>query len=295
MKAYPDRRESHSAERRGAGRAAYIETSGTVRQNAWPPRIHPTASGDNRTRWLLGSATIPRVAVLRGLLLDAGGVLTLPTHDSVVAALGPSGWKVDATLLDRAHYAGVHAMDTWSRAAPPAVDDQGQLRLRKYFEGYLRECAAPPELITHATTVLVEERAFSWSRPCPGAREGLQALARIGLRMAVVSNSDGSCARTLSACGLCQVGSGPATSVVAVVDSALVGVEKPHPRIFRMGLDVLGTAPSEAAYVGDSVSVDVAAATSVGMRPLHMDPFGLCPDQDHPHVRSLLELAAKLG
>ena len=42
-----------------------------------------------------------------------------------------------------------------------------------------------------------------------------------------------------------------------VVDSALVGVEKPDPAIFQAALDALGVAPEEALYVGDLYEVDV--------------------------------------
>ena len=50
-----------------------------------------------------------------------------------------------------------------------------------------------------------------------------------------------------------------------MLDSALVGVEKPDPAIFRAALDALGVAPAEALYVGDLYEVDVVGARAAGM------------------------------
>ena len=51
-----------------------------------------------------------------------------------------------------------------------------------------------------------------------------------------------------------------------MIDSALVGVEKPDPAIFRAALEALGVAPEEALYVGDLYEVDVVGARAAGHR-----------------------------
>ena len=78
-----------------------------------------------------------------------------------------------------------------------------------------------------------------------------------------------------------------------IVDSAVVGVAKPDPRIFGFALDALGVpADGTVLHVGDSLRYDVAGALAAGLQPVHMDPHGLCPQPDgHPHVRSLAALA----
>ncbi len=45
-----------------------------------------------------------------------------------------------------------------------------------------------------------------------------------------------------------------------------VGHLKPHSEPFRRALDLLGTTPDEAVFVGDRVQDDVAGAQSIGMR-----------------------------
>jgi putative hydrolase of the HAD superfamily len=50
-----------------------------------------------------------------------------------------------------------------------------------------------------------------------------------------------------------------------VVVSSLVGVAKPSPEIFRIGLELAGCQPQEALYVGDNVMDDCGGARSVEM------------------------------
>lgn len=57
----------------------------------------------------------------------------------------------------------------------------------------------------------------------------------------------------------------------AVVESAKVGVRKPDPAIFALGLRELNLAASECAVVGDSYSKDMAPAMSLGCRGIWLN------------------------
>lgn len=50
----------------------------------------------------------------------------------------------------------------------------------------------------------------------------------------------------------------------AVVESAVVGIRKPDPRIFALGVEALGLAADEVAVVGDSYGKDIVPAHSLG-------------------------------
>jgi putative hydrolase of the HAD superfamily len=132
--------------------------------------------------------------------------------------------------------------------------------------------------------------------------DGLRALATSGLPMGVVSNSDGTVQSELRRLGVCYAPDGrePARDQAAagvrvgvVVDSAVVGVAKPDPAIFRIALDALGVSPSAAVlHIGDSLRYDVTGALAAGLTPVHLDPYGFCPAPDgHHHVRSLADVA----
>ena len=49
-----------------------------------------------------------------------------------------------------------------------------------------------------------------------------------------------------------------------IVESAVVGVRKPDPAIFGLGVDALGLKPEEVLVVGDSVSKDIVPARALG-------------------------------
>lgn len=51
-----------------------------------------------------------------------------------------------------------------------------------------------------------------------------------------------------------------------VIESAVVGVRKPAPRIFSIGVEALGLAPQEIVAVGDSYGKDIVPAHSVGCK-----------------------------
>jgi putative hydrolase of the HAD superfamily len=71
--------------------------------------------------------------------------------------------------------------------------------------------------------------------------------------------------------------------VACVVDSHVVGVAKPDPRIFEPALAALGLPASpRVAYVGDTVFYDVRAAAAAGLTPLLHDPFGFHAADPHP-------------
>jgi putative hydrolase of the HAD superfamily len=76
-----------------------------------------------------------------------------------------------------------------------------------------------------------------------------------------------------------------------VLDSRLVGVEKPDPRIFQIALDQVGISPAEALYIGDLYSIDVVGSRAAGMHAILLDPAGLWDHVDCPKARDLSEAA----
>jgi len=228
---------------------------------------------------------------VEAVFLDVGGVFHLPDHRIVGEALRRAGVRapLDATVLDRAHYAGVTALVDW-----PDGDDG---IWTAYEEAYAREVGAPPECVPDAVAEL--DVAFRvegiWSRLVPGSLDGLRALHRTGVALAIVSNSDGTLEGRLAREGICQAGPGRGVPMAVVIDSAAVGVAKPDPAIFRIALEATGVAPDRALHIGDTVGADVDGALAAGVQPVHLDPYGFCSDDSHPHVPDLAAVAVLLG
>lgn len=226
---------------------------------------------------------MPPAHAIEGVLLDAGGVLLLPDPAALRRAVAGFGVEPDDETCRRAHYHGMAELDRvgfpdWSlvdrvvaRAAgvDPAAADQAASLIQ---DVYLRQ---------------------PWV-PAPRVVEGLRSLHAAGFRLAVVSNAGGTMERQLADHRICATdGSGPAP-VSVVVDSHLVGIEKPDPAIFNLALEALHLEASRCLFVGDSVHFDVNGARAAGMQPVHLDPYGLCRG-DHPHTGSVADLAGTLA
>ena len=80
-----------------------------------------------------------------------------------------------------------------------------------------------------------------------------------------------------------------------VVESAVVGVRKPDPRIFLLGAEALGLPPSKVTAVGDSLEKDIIPAKQAGCRTVWLQGEGWttyapsAPEADRV-IRSLDEL-----
>ncbi len=84
-----------------------------------------------------------------------------------------------------------------------------------------------------------------------------------------------------------------------IIESAVVGVRKPNPTIFRLGVDALELRPEQVLVVGDSLSKDIAPAESLGCAVLWLKGKGWTADEDaatHPAmIRSIAEVPSRLS
>jgi len=226
----------------------------------------------------------------KAVLLDVGGIFHLPDPARIVGAFARAEVTISPDVLDRAHYAG---------AAQFSVD-RGEIDWkndwRRYLDAYITEAGVgedDPSIREEVHTHLDSEFAVGdlWGRVVPGSIDGLRALVATGVRVGVISNADGTVAQRLAAQEVLQVGPGAGVDVECVIDSGVVGVSKPDPRIFHMALEAMGVDASDAWYVGDMPAIDVVGARNAGLWPIVMDPFGFQPDVDYACVTSLFDVA----
>lgn len=72
-----------------------------------------------------------------------------------------------------------------------------------------------------------------------------------------------------------------------VVESAVVGIRKPDPRIFQLGVDALGLPADEVLVVGDSYKKDIVPAESIGCHVAWLKGKGWTAEEDavtHPAI-----------
>jgi putative hydrolase of the HAD superfamily len=221
---------------------------------------------------------------LEAVLIDVGGVLVLPDHDRMAAAFDRAGVHVDRELLDRAHYAGVAALDQFT-------EGDREIWVR-YNRAYARACDTPDDTLDDAVEHLLNEFATGavWSRVARESVDAMRALASLGVRLAIVSNADGDTEERMRDFGICQVGPGPGVEMGAILDSTVVGVAKPDPRIFELALDALDVPAERAMHVGDTPGADVDGARAAGVHPVLVDPYDFHPDLDVERVSSLADV-----
>src|SRR5262249_40183912 len=155
-------------------------------------------------------------------------------YDALVDPAGGHPWRaLMTTLLEGA---GVAAAGAGGRPASPGV---------------------PPDVASLVDWLWDEQpRANLWRAQIPGMVALARELGARGVRVAILSNSEGRLAELLGEIGI-------ADAFAAIIDSGRVGIEKPDRRIFDHALAALG-ATRPGIHVGDSWPPDIAGAPRRG-------------------------------
>ncbi|MDR1747024.1 MAG: HAD family hydrolase [Tannerella sp.] len=103
-------------------------------------------------------------------------------------------------------------------------------------------------------------------RTTAGTRPVLSALAR-KYPLALVSNFYGNIASVLEDFYIGIYFSG-------IIESSVVGVRKPDPQIFRLGVKMLGLQADEVAVVGDSYEKDILPSATIGCHTVWLKKTG---------------------
>jgi HAD superfamily hydrolase (TIGR01509 family) len=163
-------------------------------------------------------------------------------------------------------------------------DTTDRERASRYLETLFRLAGVPERQmpVVRETLLALHLEKHLWGGVLDGTIEALDRLRSAGYRLGVVSNSDGRAEEGLEAAGLRGY-------FEVVIDSQLVGFEKPDPRIFEAALRRMALAPEEAIYVGDIYEVDVVGARRARMDVVLLDPLGNHAGRDVPVASSLAE------
>ncbi len=227
----------------------------------------------------------------RAILFDAGFTLTFHDGARIAAYAAKAGLHVDPAALERAEGA-LRAELRETEGVTLRTHADGGHRWHQHLYRRLLALAGisgDSDRLDQVAAVILREHRLSnaWRRVGAGVREALARLRAAGLRLGVVSNSEGTIEQMLIEIDLRE-------PFDVVVDSAVVGITKPDPRIFQIALDRLAVSPAETIMVGDSPSADVAGAHAVGLRAALIDPHGLYPWCSVPHFDDVPEFTTAL-
>jgi len=221
--------------------------------------------------------------MIRGVFFDAGNTIVFPDYSIYSGVAASLGLEVAIPDVMRAEARARSAFDR-AVASSPGRGVMGFWSI--YYTPFYEHLGVPAETIPTAIekTRDANDRGLGiWKVPVDGFDGAMDELDARGLMIGIISNSDGRLEDRLGEIGIRD-------RFDFVIDSAVVGVSKPHPRIFELAIEASGLPPSETAYVGDYYEVDVVGARGVGMRPVLFDPYGAYEEVDCDVMRQFCDI-----
>ncbi|HUY26229.1 MAG TPA: HAD family hydrolase [Candidatus Binataceae bacterium] len=219
---------------------------------------------------------------LKALLFDFGGTLAFLDYELLAREFSRPGRKLDALGLELAEYRGRAMIDRYMMSGRERDPNRGY---EEFFREWLGAAGIPEEEIRECGERFqkIHREATLWRVVRPGTREALERLRRAGYKLAIVSNAEGQVEGDAHRFGLAEF-------FDTIIDSHVVGVAKPDPRIFQIALERLRIAPNEARYAGDIYSIDMLGARAAGIDGRLIDQHNRYDWVDHPKIRAAGEL-----
>ncbi|MBR6282744.1 MAG: HAD family hydrolase [Muribaculaceae bacterium] len=227
-----------------------------------------------------------RRETVRGIIFDYGGTLdSRGVHWSEVIWQGYCHAGIDRVVTkEQFREAYVHAERELARVRHILPGDNFLDLMRKKvaieaqaLHGAVPACAGA--LDSHAVEDIAQY-CYQQARACiDEARPVLETLAQ-SYPMMLVSNFYGNVGSVLHDMGIRHLFKG-------VIESAVVGVRKPNPTLFRLGVDALELPAEHVLVVGDSLTKDIEPAEQLGCQVLWLKGQGWTSDEDaltHPNT-----------
>ncbi|MBI4582906.1 MAG: HAD-IA family hydrolase [Planctomycetes bacterium] len=202
---------------------------------------------------------------IRTVYFDVGGTIltAYPSVGEIYArSARPKGYRVDPRAIDRNFKAAWKQSQARRQAEGYACDDAV---LRAEWRRVVIDSFAdlvPRAVVEEIFDDLYERFCLpdAW-KVADGAVETFEELTRHGVRLGILSNWDSRLEETLRRLEVLDF-------FEHLVISFQVGVEKPHPKIFREAIRIAGIAPEEILHVGDSFEGDIQPALALGLKAL---------------------------
>jgi HAD superfamily hydrolase (TIGR01549 family) len=230
---------------------------------------------------------------VRAIFFDAGNTLLYPRLDERARDLTEAGFPAQVEDFQAAERAAKEKLDVWlwpqirKGAVPRTIDHYYWM---EYLTALMGLVDAPAT--EHERLIRLVADGFrdirTWSVVLPETPGYLASLKKQGYILGVISNSVGTLEGQLQNVGMRDY-------FQAIFDSAIVGVEKPHPEIFQMALASAQVAADEAVFVGDTNATDMGGAQLAGWHGVLIDRINAYPHAEGPRITSLLELDSALA
>lgn len=206
------------------------------------------------------------MAAFRAVIFDLGGVVLDSPLDAIACYEADLG--IPAGHINRV-VASSGPEGAWSRL------ERGELGVAEFSPAFERECSAAGHAIS-ATEMLA--RIAVSSGPRPSMLGAIRTLRGRGLAVGALTNNWESTPASRRA------QEGLRACFDAFVESSVVGMRKPDPRIYLHACAALGVGPAASIFL-DDIGRNLKAAKALGMTTIKVDEPGT----------ALAELARHLG
>lgn len=220
---------------------------------------------------------------IKGIIFDYGG--TIDSNGDHWSEIIWEGWQAAGISADKALFreAYVYAERELARTLHvlPHHNFGDLLQIKINIElQYLAENGHFPPADVESKAALAADYCYEYARKNVNkAKEVLDVLSK-KFPMVLVSNFYGNISSVLKDFGLSGY-------FKKIIESAVVGVRKPDPQIFMMGVEALGFKPEEVLVIGDSYKKDIIPAEKAGCQVLWLKGKGWTEEEDkmiHPNI-----------
>lgn len=233
------------------------------------------------------------VSKIKGVIFDYGG--TIDTGGDHWSEVIWSAWQQAGIAADKAEFREVYVYAERELARTlhilPHHNFHDLLKIKMQIE--LQRLAE----LGHFAPSEVDAKADEVAAICYGSAKSSVEKARPVLEelskrypMVLVSNFYGNVETVLKDFGIDGY-------FKKIIESAVVGVRKPDPKIFTLGVEALGLKPEEVVVFGDSYSKDIIPAEKAGCQVFWIKGKGWTKEEDetfHPNIISSLGEALQL-
>ena len=198
----------------------------------------------------------------RAVIFDLGGVVVgSPLH---AIATYERDHDIPAGFINRV-VVSTAPTGAWSRL------ERGELTLEQFYPAFDADCSAAGQRIS--ARVLMS-RVAAATIPRPAMLEAIRCIRTRGLLVGAITNN--------------WIAEDGATAALrpqfdAFIESSVVGLRKPDPRIFELACSQLGVGPAEAIFL-DDIGSNLKTARALGMHTIKVE----APEAALAELRALL-------
>ena len=231
---------------------------------------------------------------IKVIFFDVGNTLMSIDYEMVCRELDKNGIHCSASILQRADASArpIISSEVNKIKKDPSTDERVFLFTRIIEQlpiEIIEHLDSTKQVAQNLVSILFNEENVMrlWSYVLPDTEEALAEFQAMGFHMHVIGNADGLLEQRLVEANLRKY-------FGIILDSHIVQIEKPDPRIFNIALEAANCEPQEALYVGDIYEIDIIGAKTVGMQAILIDPFSDYEGIDCERIPDLLALAEKM-